>query len=131
MRTDSQWKKLSAVVLVALALLAAAPACADPPNLTIWGLPQLMAGMREVPGATATFSERKFDRLLKQPLQSSGRLIFVAPDQLQKETLAPASSRLTVKGDWLTVVQPDGELPSYRAASFQSNCRRPLRASTT
>ena len=92
-----------------MAILGAPHAYADPPGPAGWGLPQLMAGMREVRSATARFSERKFDRLLKQPLLSSGTLIYVAPDQLQKETLAPAPSRLTVKGDHLTVVQPDGK----------------------
>jgi hypothetical protein len=97
-------------VLSSVALLAAPPAFADPPGLVNWGLPQLMAGMREVRSTTARFSERKFDRLLKQPLLSSGILIYVAPDQLQKETLAPVPSRLTVQGDRLTVVQPDGKI---------------------
>ena len=97
------------LLLFSLVLIAAPRAYADPPGLMSWGLPQLMAGMREVRSATARFSERKFDRLLKQPLLSSGTLIYVAPDQLQKETLAPVPSRLTVKGDHLTVVQPDGK----------------------
>ncbi len=96
-------------LILTTALLAAPHAYADPPGLMTWGLPQLMAGMREVRTATARFSERKFDRLLKQPLLSSGTLIYVAPDQLQKETLAPVPSRMTVKGDRLTVVQPDGK----------------------
>lgn len=96
-------------LLFALALLLAPHAFGDPPGLMSWGLPQLMAGMREVHSAAARFSERKFDRLLKQPLQSSGTLIYVAPDQLQKETLAPVPSRMTVKGDRLTIVQPDGK----------------------
>ena len=96
-------------LILTTALLAAPRAYADPPGLTTWGLPQLMAGMREVRTATARFTERKFDRLLKQPLLSSGTLIYVAPDQLQKETLAPVPSRMTVKGDRLTVVQPDGK----------------------
>ncbi len=96
-------------LILTTALLAAPRAYADPPGLMTWGLPQLMAGMREVRTATARFSERKFDRLLKQPLLSSGTLIYVAPDQLQKETLAPVPSRMTVKGDRLTVVQPDGK----------------------
>lgn len=96
-------------LILTTALLAAPRAYADPPGLMTWGLPQLMAGMREVRTATARFTERKFDRLLKQPLLSSGTLIYVAPDQLQKETLAPVPSRMTVKGDRLTVVQPDGK----------------------
>ena len=104
-RSSPNWR----VLLFSLAILAAPPAFADPPGLMGWGLPQLMAGMREVRSATARFSELKFDRLLKQPLRSSGTLVYVAPDQLQKETLAPVPSRMTIKGDRLTVVQPDGK----------------------
>jgi hypothetical protein len=94
-----------------LALLIALPcsADADPPAPTLdWGLPQLMAQMHTIRSASARFVERKFDQLLSQPLQTSGTLIFVAPDTLQKQTLVPAPSRLTVVGDRLTIVQPDG-----------------------
>jgi outer membrane lipoprotein-sorting protein len=94
-----------------LALLIALPctADADPPTRTPdWSLPQLMAQMHTIRSASARFVERKFAQLLSQPLQTSGTLIFVAPDTLQKQTLAPAPSRLTVVGDRLTIVQPDG-----------------------
>ena len=97
------------MLVLTLAVFGTSHAYADPPSPMSWGLPQLMAGMREVRSTTTRFSERKFDRLLKQPLLSSGILIYVAPDQLQKETLAPVASRLTVRGDRLTAVQPDGK----------------------
>ena len=96
---------------IVAATLATAPplAAADrTPSVMAWGLPQLMAGMQGVRTASARFVERKFVQLLARPLQSSGTLIFVAPDRLQKDTLAPTPSRLTVNGDRLTVVQPDG-----------------------
>jgi outer membrane lipoprotein-sorting protein len=94
------------------AALVIAPHLADAdtqPAVTAWGLPQLMASMHGVRTASARFVERKFVQLLARPLQSSGTLIFNAPDRLQKETLAPMASRLTVNGDRLTVVQPDGK----------------------
>ncbi len=69
-----------------------------------------MAAMHDVPHATARFVEQKYVQMLKQPLQSSGRLIYLAPDRLQKETLVPAPSELIVNGDRLTVQQPDGKL---------------------
>jgi len=69
-----------------------------------------MGAMQSVRIATARFVERKFVHLLNQPLQSSGTLTFVAPDRLQKQTLAPAPSRLTVVGDRFEVEQPDGKL---------------------
>src|SRR5208337_4267882 len=64
-----------------------------------WGVMQLMNGMRGVRHATARFVEQKFMQMLRQPQESSGRLIYVAPDRLQKETLAPTPSELIVNGD--------------------------------
>ena len=99
------------IVLPMLLLAFASSAAADPPmRAQDWGLPQLLAMMQTVHTATAHFVEQKFDRLLNQPLLSSGTLTFVAPDRLQKQTLAPAASQLTVVGDRLTVEQPDGKL---------------------
>lgn len=79
-----------------------------PPNAQNLALPQLMATMQSVHSAAAHFTERKFEQLLSQPLQSSGTLTFTAPDRLQKQTLAPTPSKLAVEGDRLTIVQPDG-----------------------
>jgi outer membrane lipoprotein-sorting protein len=84
---------------------------ADPPTRAAdWGLPQLMARMQTVRSATAHFVERKFVQMLNQPLQSSGVLIYVAPDRLQKQTLTPARALLSVDGDRLTVEQTDGKM---------------------
>ena len=100
---------VGSALLLALATMPLTAAADPPPTRNLeWGLPQLMAQMHAVRSASARFIERKFDQLLNQPLQSSGTLIFIAPDTLQKETLAPAPSRLTVVADRLTIVQPDG-----------------------
>jgi len=97
------------IVFVALVMVDASfIASADPPA-PVWQLPQLMAGMQTVRRATASFAELKFVQMLKQPLQTSGRLIYVAPDRLQKATLSPAPSELIVVGDHLSVQQPDGK----------------------
>jgi outer membrane lipoprotein-sorting protein len=97
------------LALLLMLALSGAPhaACAQTPG-TGWGLAQLMAGMQQVRSATARFVERKQVQLLNQPLQSSGKLIYVAPDQLDKQTLTPNPSRLTVSGDRLTIEQQDG-----------------------
>jgi outer membrane lipoprotein-sorting protein len=84
-------------------------ASADPPaRVEDFGLPQLMARMQALHSASARFVERKFVHMLNQPLQSSGTISFTAPDRLQKQTMAPAPASVTVEGDRLTVVQPDG-----------------------
>ena len=98
------------VLLLAFAGCPRVASADSPSRLQGWGLPQLMGAMQSVRTATARFVERKFVHLLNQPLQSSGTLTFVAPDRLQKQTLAPAPSRLTVDGDRLEVEQPDGKL---------------------
>jgi hypothetical protein len=65
-------------------------ASADPPaRVEDFGLPQLMARMQALHSASARFVERKFVHMLKQ-------------------TMAPAPASVTVEGDRLTVVQPDG-----------------------
>ena len=103
----SLWSVLPLVLVISGFPLAT---FADPPTRAPdWGLPQLMAQMQTVHGATARFVERKFVQVLNQPLQSSGALTYVAPDRLQKQTLAPARARLSVDGDRLTVEQPDGK----------------------
>ena len=97
-------------IVVAALVIAPYLAAADtPPAVSAWGLPELMASMHGVRTESARFVEQKFVQLLARPQQSSGTLIFNAPDRLQKETLAPMASRLTVNGDRLTVVQPDGK----------------------
>ncbi len=45
----------------------------------------------------------RHSHLLNQPQRSTGRLIYVAPDQLQKVTIEPRPMRLTINGDQLTI----------------------------
>jgi outer membrane lipoprotein-sorting protein len=90
----------------------------SPTSATPWDLPQLMARMHGVRTASARFVEQRFVHLLDRPLQSAGTLIFNAPDRLQKQTMTPAPSRLTVDGDHLTVVQPDGKTNDLSLSQF-------------
>jgi outer membrane lipoprotein-sorting protein len=108
-------------MLIMVAGLLAAPynTFADPlTSATPWELPQLMANMHGVRTATARFVEQRFVHLLDRPLQSTGTLTFNAPDRLQKQTMTPAPSRLTVDGDHLTVVQPDGKISDLSLSQF-------------
>lgn len=83
-----------------------------------WNLPALMTTLRQVRGSTAHFDETRYLHLLSQPQRSSGRLIYVAPDRLQKETLEPTASRMTIIGDRLTIERPGG---SPREMSMRDN----------
>jgi hypothetical protein len=53
------------------------------------GLDQLMALLAQRRHAEASFTEEKYLSVLKQPIRSSGRLIYDAPDHLEERTLAP------------------------------------------
>jgi outer membrane lipoprotein-sorting protein len=95
---------------LSLLILSMHAAHAEPPTRpAAFDLPHLMARMQALHSATTRFEERRFVQMLNQPLQSSGTLSYTAPDRLQKQTLAPSPSSLTVEGDRLTIVQPDGK----------------------
>jgi outer membrane lipoprotein-sorting protein len=88
------------VVLIAVAPPGYAQRTGTAPG---WGLQPLMAALHQVRSSTSRFVETRKVHLLNQALRSSGRLIYVAPDQLRKETAEPVPERLTVNGDHLTV----------------------------
>ena len=68
-----------------------------------WGLSQLMIDLGRVKEARATFIERKFLKVLNTPLESSGKLIYIAPFRLEKYTLAPKPESMVVEQDTLTL----------------------------
>ena len=88
------------VLLCATAFPAQAQRTAAAPE---WGLQPLMTAMRQVRASTARFVETRYLRLLNQAQRSSGRLLYVAPNWLQKETTEPVAARLTINGDRLTI----------------------------
>ena len=74
-----------------------------------WGIAQLMQRLHQVKSASAQFTERKTLHVLTEPLVSSGTLLYVAPDQVQKITVLPKRERFAIDGDKLTI---DGETES-------------------
>jgi hypothetical protein len=64
-----------------------------------------MSELRQVKSATGRFVERKELRVLDKPVEASGTLIYLAPDQMQKITLSPKWERLAVRRDMLTIEQ--------------------------
>ena len=50
----------------------------------------------------ARFNERKFSALLKAPIESSGTLLFRAPDLLEKRTLEPQRESVRIEGNVVT-----------------------------
>ena len=50
----------------------------------------------------ARFTERKFSALLKAPVESSGTLVFHAPDYLEKRTVEPQRESVKIEGSVVT-----------------------------
>jgi hypothetical protein len=97
------------VLAVFMVLAIAAPAAAQ--TQAGWGLPQLMATLARVKSASAQFVERKTLRVLDTPLVSSGTLLYVAPDQVEKITVLPERERIAISGDKLTIEGGTGDRP--------------------
>jgi hypothetical protein len=72
-----------------LALAACAPAAAAPSGDAGAQLDRLMSLMAQRRHGEADFSEKKYLSVLKQPLESSGLLIYDAPDHLEQRTTLP------------------------------------------
>jgi hypothetical protein len=92
-------------IAAAVVVLCAAIHPATAQHAGDWNLAALMAAMRQVRSSTGRFVEMRYLHLLNQPQQSSGQLLYVAPNYLQKTTTEPTPSRLTISGDRLTVEQ--------------------------
>ncbi|MDN7905840.1 outer membrane lipoprotein carrier protein LolA [Burkholderia diffusa] len=91
-------RRFAITAAVALALPAHA---AD--TGSAWTLDRLMSTLAQHKSGRATFIETKTLSIAAQPLESSGELVFVAPDHLEKHTLNPKPEHLVVDGDMLTV----------------------------
>lgn len=67
---------------------------------------ELMEALANNTQGAATFTEMKYLGILDQPVESSGELLFVPPDRLEKLTLKPQVEALILKGEVLTVEGP-------------------------
>lgn len=85
--------------------LFAISAIASPawPAAAHWGVDDLMRSMKAVELSKARFSERKELAILNEPLESSGTLLYRAPDRLEKHTLVPERASLVLEGDRLVL----------------------------
>lgn len=66
-----------------------------------WTIDQLMSGLSQVKTANASFMEIKYMALLDAPIESSGELMYVAPDRLEKRTIKPRYEVMKLEGDTL------------------------------
>ena len=68
-----------------------------------WDVEQLMQTLARQPSSKAIFVERKYIALLDKPLESSGELLYQAPDRLEKRTLKPKVEWMLLDKGTLTV----------------------------
>lgn len=88
-------KSIAALVLASLFATAAAAQNVE--------LADLMALLSQRQSSHATFVERKFFKVLEQPIESSGELEYIAPNRVKKQTLTPKPELLLLDGDKLTI----------------------------
>ncbi|CAM3487656.1 LolA-related protein [Polaromonas hydrogenivorans] len=81
-----------------LALAAFSPAA-----FAAWDLQQLMDSLAQNKSGHATFVEKKYIAVLDKPVESSGELLYTAPDGLEKRTLKPKPESMIVNGDELLI----------------------------
>jgi len=86
------------VALLTLALAMVAPAAAAD-----WNLDRLMQSLAKIREGRATFVEKKTLALLDRPVESTGELLYVAPDRLEKRTIKPKPESMLVDGNTLTI----------------------------
>ena len=102
--------RIALFTLAVLALLAApvrAGNTVEHPGSNA-ALQQIMLALQSVKQSQARFVERKYLRMLNQPLESSGTLIYVAPDHLEKNTERPKPERLVVDRNSLVIAGGNG-----------------------
>jgi outer membrane lipoprotein-sorting protein len=83
--------------------LGLALATLSPAVLAAWDLQQLMDSLAQSKSGRATFVETKYIAVLDKPVESSGELLFTAPDRLEKRTLKPKAESMVVYGGELLV----------------------------
>lgn len=79
-----------------LALLSA-------PAFAAWDIQQLMDSLAQNKSSRASFVEKKYLAVLDKPVESSGELLYTAPDRLEKRTLKPKPEAMIVNGSELTI----------------------------
>ncbi len=68
-----------------------------------WNIDQLMLSLAQIRTDHASFVEKKSIAMLDKPVESSGELLYIAPDHLEKRTLKPRAESMTVDGDTLLI----------------------------
>lgn len=101
----------SALLLAAALAHGAAAGAELPLESPAWNVARLMQELAKVKTSKARFVERRYVGILTAPLESSGTLLYVAPDRLEKRTLSPRVEGMLLEGEQLTL---ESEQPKRR-----------------
>lgn len=91
-------KSLAIALAAGLTLVTLSPAA-----FAAWDLQQLMETLAQSKSGRARFVEHKSIAMLDKPVESSGELLYSAPDHLEKRTLKPRAESMSVTGDELRI----------------------------
>ena len=83
--------------------LGLALAALSPAAHAAWDVQQLMDSLAQNKSGHATFVEKKYIAMLDRPVESSGELLYTAPDGLEKRTLRPKPESMVVNGNELLI----------------------------
>ena len=93
-------RRLPALAALATGLILVA---LSPLAFAAWDLQQLMDSLAQNKSGRATFVETKHIALLDKPVESSGELLYTAPDRLEKRTRKPKPESMVVNGGELLI----------------------------
>ncbi|MHB8477925.1 MAG: LolA-related protein [Steroidobacteraceae bacterium] len=95
-------RALGLLLLAAVSAAAAATDVNPPPRAGTEYLDTVMSLLAQRRHGRVEFVEQKFLSILDHPIESSGELLYDAPDHLEKRTLLPRAETLVLDGSVLT-----------------------------
>lgn len=96
-------RALGLLLLAALSAAAAATNINTTPRAGTSDLDTVMGLLAQRQHGRVEFVEQKFLSVLDHPIESSGELLYDAPDRLEKRTLLPRAETLVLDGSVLTM----------------------------
>lgn len=91
------------LLLLSAGACSFAAAAAEPGDAAGWDIKRLMHDLAQVETAKGRFVERRYLAILATPLEFSGTLVYIAPNRLEKHTLAPRQESLVLEREELTI----------------------------
>jgi outer membrane lipoprotein-sorting protein len=123
--------RLLRVAIAAITAIAALVLASASSHAADWDLDQLMHELAQTRSGHVSFVERKTIAMLDKPVESSGELIYSAPDHLEKRTLKPKPETMILDNGTLLIERGRQkhslQLPDYpELAAFIDSIRGTL-----